>query len=386
MPRRPTKRAGTDPLIRALVRPAVDALLRALGRLSGEQVAQLLLVVALLGAAAWIWQGGRRPPPAPPAAEGGYLACSWNVENFYDDRDDPDVHDTDEDWFGRNPDLVRQKVGRLAEALRMQGAGRGPDILALVEVESLRAAEMLRVALNGRLPADLHYPYVYFRENRTGRHFAPAVISRLPGQVDEALRFGATLRILPVRLEAGGARLTLLVSHWTSRLTDKTGDRRAVYGDALYRAARGLGGEADVLLCGDFNDEPDDPSVRDHLHAIADASVVRNADGPLRLLDLTAALDRDRSGTISYRGRRQVFDHVVASPGLLDPAGWLVLPGSLRVEDGPSLITGRDGRPWRFGGPNERGARGFSDHFAVSVRLQVDGGIGAIAVGDGPAP
>ncbi len=364
--------------------PAAAALLRGLRRLSGEQLAQVLLIVALLGAAAWIWRSGHRPPPPPEAAEGGYLACVWNVENFYDDRDDPDIHDEDEDWFGRNPELVRQKVDRLCEALLMQGKGRGPDLVAMVEVENLRAAEMIRAALNRRLPEPLQYRYTFFRENRTGRHFAPAVVSRLPGAVDEGLQFQATLRILPVRLEVNGAPLTVLVSHWTSRLTDHDGTKRNRYGDALYRAARNLGGSADLLICGDFNDEPSDPSVRDHLHAIADASVVSHADGPLRLLDLTASLDPARSGTIAYRGHRQLFDHIVASPGLLDPKGWLVLPATLRVEDGPTLRDGRADRPWRFGGPNERKARGFSDHFALSVRLSV-GGDGSVASAPAPA-
>src|SRR5512135_27540 len=103
------------------------------------------LVVALAVAGLWLLWDDAPPPPAPrpPAPAEGYLFCSWNVENLFDDRDDPRNHDEDEDWFGRNPDVVQEKVRLLAQALLVQNDGRGPDILAAVEVESLRAAELL---------------------------------------------------------------------------------------------------------------------------------------------------------------------------------------------------------------------------------------------------
>ena len=44
----------------------------------------------------------------------------------------------------------------------------------------------------------------------------------------------------------------------------------------------------------------------------------------------------------------------------------LVTSGSAEVDVQPY-------RPWRFGGPNASTPRGFSDHFAVTVRLEVEG-------------
>lgn len=370
MPRRRPSRPGPDdprsgvtPLLRGLL----DLAARPPRRWDDPRVLTLA-ALALLALAAWFARRSPSSGPAPAPSAEGYLFCSWNAENLYDDVDDPAVRDADEDWFGTNPALVREKVDHLAEALLMQAGGRGPDVLALVEVENRHAAELLQAALNDRLAPDLRYSYLIFRENRTGRHFAPAVLSRLPGRIDPDFEFRPTLRILAARIEADGVPLTVLASHWTSRLTDQGGDRRAIYGDALYRAARTLGPAADLLICGDFNDEPDDPSVRDHLHAIGDAAAVRDRLGPLRLLDLMAG---PRPGTIEFHGRFQTFDHIVAAPGLLDPPGWLVLPETLLVADAYPLSTARNGRPFRFGGPRTPGPRGYSDHFAVTVRLRV---------------
>ncbi|HEX8204311.1 MAG TPA: endonuclease/exonuclease/phosphatase family protein, partial [Isosphaeraceae bacterium] len=171
-----------------------------------------------------------------------------------------------------------------------------------------------------------------------------------------------------------GAPLVLLVSHWTSRLTDETDAKRSAYAQAIYAAFLEhyrADPAADVLIAGDFNDEPDDPSLRDGLHVTADADRVR-AGGPRPpLLDLMAGKDPDQLGTYYYNGRWQILDHIVVAPGLLDPAGWQALPETARTENPDALRTGRSRRPLRFGGPKNQNPRGPSDHFAVTIRLRV---------------
>lgn len=341
--------------------------------------AVVALALILLGL--WLLRPtGPGPPPVPvPASTAdGYLFCTWNVENLFDDRDDPADRDADETWFGAHPEAVTEKVGLLARALLLQNEGRGPDVLTVVEVENRRAVELLRDALNSVLPPDVpRYTGLVHRDNRSGRRIEPAVLTRLPVRDDRTRSF-APLRILEAHLEGpGGAPLVVLASHWTSRIREGSEARRAAYADTLYQRARELTDSdpaADVLIAGDFNDEPGDPSVGEHLHALADPDRVRDASragAPLRLLDLTARLDPARDGTYYYKGRWEVLDHLVASPGLLDPSGWQVMPETVRVENSGSLRFGRDGRPWRFGNPGNTNPRGPSDHFAVTVRLAV---------------
>ncbi len=319
------------------------------------------------------------PTPAPmPVSADGYLFCTWNAENLFDDVDDPTNHDEDEDWFAANPDLVREKVNHLARALRLQNEGRGPDILVVIEVESRRAVELLREALNEGMSAADRYSTLIHRDNRTGRRIEPAVLSRLPGR-DDLTRTIHSDRTLEAHLIGpGGLPLVILASHWTSRVRGETEYRRASYADHLYQAAVDLTSadpQVDLLIAGDFNDEPSDPSVVDHLHAVANASQVVNASrsgDPLVLFDLTTMLDPALGfGTYFHGGRWQVLDHIVVTAGLLDPAGWQILPDTLRVEHPKALRAGRDGRPFRFGGPRLTTPRGYSDHFALSVRLKV---------------
>jgi hypothetical protein len=68
-----------------------------------------------------------------------------------------------------------------------------------------------------------------------------------------------------------------------------------------------------------------------------------------------------------------MFDQICVSPGLLDAAGWSVVPDSAAVV--PEYADNR-GRPNRFGGPSDKRElwlRGASDHFPVTVRLRVEG-------------
>jgi endonuclease/exonuclease/phosphatase family metal-dependent hydrolase len=341
--------------------------------------------------------GERVEPPVAPARD--YLFCFWNAENLFDDRDDPTLRDDREDWFGLHPEMFRRKVEHLANALLRLNAGRGPDIVALVEVENRRAVEGLRDALNARLPPEWRYTGLVHRELRTGRRIEPAVLTRLavrPARGRDAsdaiadwlglagardrrrdpFDFGER-RILMARLEADGYPLTLLVSHWTSRVTADSQPKRVAYAQALYAAVMALWREdpaADVLLAGDFNDEPGDRSVAVALNTTPGVAPRRpggRAAGP-ELTNLMARLDARRSPTYVYRGRGQIFDQIIVSPGLLDDRGWRVLPQSLRVESsGP---VQRNGRPVPFGGPNQLGERGYSDHFAVTVRLRVGPG------------
>jgi endonuclease/exonuclease/phosphatase family metal-dependent hydrolase len=311
-----------------------------------------------------------------PTKPGTYLLCLWNVENLFDDRNDrrrgPGDREFDP-WMANNPDALKQKLGKLTEALLKLNGGRGPDILAAVEVEGVRAADLLRQALNEQLTDEkLHYRHVLMKELTAGRHIAPAIITRLPVAADRTRLIGKRMRTLEGHVQAGGHNLVLIVSHWTSRLDDGSEKRRAEYADKIHGAFRAMyenNPKVDVLICGDFNDTPDDDSLTKHLHATGDVRAVLNpGNGPL-LLNLMAGKDPKRFGTHYYRGWH-IFDQIVVSPGMLDAQGWSCDPESVRTVN--TLVRPGDKlrRPWRFGAEGEKLPRGYSDHFPVTVELK----------------
>lgn len=338
----------------------------------------LLLLVVLLAYLSRSIRWSEPLPKAPPvAAPGEYLFCVWNVENLFDDINDnlgPDDEEYD-DRFADNPEDLRLKLSRLTEALLRLNNGKGPDIFCAVEVESKRAAELLTDALNRSLPAGATpYHTVVMERVTAGRQIAPAVISRLPLNTRYPPRLpNRRQRILVTGLMAGGHELTVYATHWTSRRSDSTGERRASYADLIYGDANRIftrNPKADIIVCGDFNDSPQDSSVRVNLRT-ADRETTRLAK-ELRFFNLLEGKDPQYFGT-HFFNKPVIYDQICISPGLLDEEAWTCLTDTLEViDDGLRDPESRSRRPWSFGKADRPVAkRGYSDHFPVVVRLRV---------------
>jgi endonuclease/exonuclease/phosphatase family metal-dependent hydrolase len=361
----------------------------------------VVLVVLLIAAGIAAYRGCATPPGpgSNTAGPGEYLFCLWNVENLFDDKDGEYSHEPDkgyDTWYFKNPEILREKLDHLSTALVAMNGGRGPDILAAVEVESPRAAELLKDAMNERLKdkPDLQYTTVLMKEVRVGRHIAPAVITRLPVAADRTQQWEKIRRILETHIVVDGHDLVLVPSHWTSRVSDEDGKSRAKYADLIYgryRAMQKSNPDVDFLVCGDFNDTPEDPSVKKHLHASGERDAIR-ASGGEQLFAVLAGHAPEEFGTHAYGRKWFIFDQIVVSLGMLDQKGWSCDPTSVTVvREG---LADKKGRPIPFGNPprqkdeqnatepegrtagdtEETGPKGYSDHFPVTVRLTVHGG------------
>jgi Endonuclease/Exonuclease/phosphatase family len=169
-----------------------------------------------------------------------------------------------------------------------------------------------------------------------------------------------------------GHDLVVLASHWTSR-RDGGESGRTKYADQLYRRYKALHDSdpaVDLIICGDFNDDPDDSAVERNLHAVDDRDRLTGGREPLlySLFGPRWSTAKGKFGTATYSNRWHLYDQIVVSPGLLDDRGWSVVEGSVAIAgDGMKL---RNGRPWRF--EDKQGDRyGYADHFPVTVRLKV---------------
>lgn len=328
-----------------------------------------------------------------PAASGDYLFCFWNVENFFDNRANGWHNKPDKEydrWFAEDKAAFEQKVKNLTEVLAALNDGRGPDILALAEVESdSTAADALVESLNRAIKPDVSpYKYLLKKDLHGGRNIMTVIITRLPVVADRTQLLDKRHRILEGHIDVGGRDLTVLASHWTSRLTDEKGEGRAKYADRIYGRVRAItkaNPDAAVLVCGDFNDNPDDVSVTEHLHATGELARVQGGGDPPMLYDVFAELWAKNKGghdvgTHFYRGKGSIFDHIVVSPGMVNgKGGWQCRTETatiVRHADRFVVTRGRNkGHPASFGSPEQEvplSERGASDHLPVTVRLRVN--------------
>jgi endonuclease/exonuclease/phosphatase family metal-dependent hydrolase len=352
----------------------------------------VLIALAVVVGGVYLWATHRPADPLAGQPTGGdpgsgqYLFCFWNVENLFDDKVDPGRRSADKGYdeaFGEDSKLRQEKYDRIASALLRMNDGRGPDIFAFAEVESVRAADLLRGVLNAKLSAakadpKLQYTQVSMKNigNDAGRHISTGVITRLPVAHQLTRVHGRNLRILETHLVVNGADLTVMSSHWTSQLAQRDGGvgdaGREKYAVAIYDAyvaATKRNPAVDFLVCGDFNCTPESDVVRNVLGGLSDRTKLTN---PPAFLNLFAGKDPNKFGTLWYSGKPLIYDQICVSPGLLDANGWACDPDSVRsVSEGLTQPGGTRRQPWRFGDPQNSpvGGRGYSDHFPVTVRL-----------------
>ena len=343
----------------------------------------VLLIGGGIAFAVWSARGPKpEPTPTGDASPGGTVVFMfWNVENLFDDHDDKrnTIDNPYDDWFATDAETRTLKYDHLAEIIVKQNGGKGPDLLACVEVETVRAAELLKDAINAKLPAGAtKYEHIAMKELSTnaGRYIAPCVISRL--SLDEArtrLLGNRNLPVLETHVVANGSDLTLVVSHWTSQLSDdgKKGGGRDKYATTIYAEYEKMmqqNSDADFLVCGDFNTPPDSEAVMHALHLTGNRAEVIETRTEPKLFGLLSGKPADKFGTLYHNGPL-IYDQIGVSPGMLDAKGWACDPDSVSVvTDG--LIRGRNRQPWRFGGRNDNPqGRGYSDHFPVVVNLKL---------------
>ena len=128
---------------------------------------------------------------------------------------------------------------------------------------------------------------------------------------------------------------------------------------------------ANVLLMGDFNDEPPNRSLTEGLKASAS---LQKKD-PFQLFNATAALDELGRGTYNFRGNWNMLDQIILSSGLVEDAR--------RVDDyhyeetsatifSPEWLLQAEGKYQGHPDRTYAGNRylgGYSDHLPVYVVL-----------------
>ncbi len=315
----------------------------------------------------------------------------WNLENLFDCEDDSDNSGDDSHTpaQGWTVDRYGLKITHLAEAIDALDV----QLLGVCEVENRRVLKDLvgHPALKGRGYRIAHLDTPDSRGIDLGLLVASPL--RIVGKpilhpIDLGKDERPTRGILEARVQVGSKTLTVLVNHWPSRFGGRAASapRRARAAkvlrsivDTQMRIGARLQQEAEILILGDFNDDPFDTSIRDVLRAVRELRAVTHPFNRLtsnedqtapRLYNPTWSLLADGdSGTYYYWNEWtwNVFDQVIVSPGLVDGRGLEYVPNSLRVH-APAFLRDTEEnahRPAPFRKFKGEWEEGYSDHFAV---------------------
>ncbi len=313
--------------------------------ISARRGGPALLGAVLLGAAAlgwWAGAAGRRcsPPdaggpvrePVVRPAGGAYTVCTYNLQHYgLQDRDG------DGQWNDPKPVREREAVADLLARLK-------PDILAVQEIGNPEIFGEFtgRLARNG-----LEYPHRALLQRGAGEDNL-AVLSRFPivartDRLDDRYRIGAedltVLRgFLDVTLQVTPSyRVRLLVAHLKSKRFHRLGQTEMRRNEARLlanhvRQALRENPRANLLVCGDLNDDPGSAPLRE---LTGERGEILD---DLRPVDAVGDAWTHRSWSLDAHAR---LDYFLASPGL--KADW-VRDGTRAVRD-PAADRASDHRP-----------------------------------------
>ena len=300
----------------------------------------------------------------------------WNVENLFDLLDDPHTNDNEFAINGRKnvtQEIYDLKLKNMAEVIDALDT----DILGLCEIENRFVLKELDSAV-ARDYKIIHYDspdnrgidvaLLYDPKKLTVTHSEPVPVTLPTGR--------PTRDILYVKGIFAQTDLHLFVNHWPSKYggAEKSIPLRAAAGKTLRIEVESIlsqDSNAEIVIMGDLNDEPIEPSVTMHLGATMELDQIGKNDQIL--WNVMKIWHRNSSGsTYKYGGNDMVYDHLILSTGLVDNIGLKLVKNSVGVFDGYGYRQhgGKyDGYPFRFLVRN-RLLGGYSDHMPIYLKIE----------------
>ncbi len=308
----------------------------------------------------------------------------YNLENLFDTINDVELLISEEftpdgpkQWTSER---YKEKLGNMAEVISRVAADVTPDgiaILGVSEIENRGVLEDLvkEGAIAGRNYKIVHYDSPDKRGVDVGLLYNPkyfevtASKSYLLSMEDTSFRSRDQLVVSGL---LDGEKIHIIVNHWPSRSggEKKSRPKRNAAGDLsrhIVDSLLSLDKNAKILVMGDLNDDPVNPSVKEHLRAKGKESRLEEGD----LFNPMYKMYQDGIGSLAYRDSWNIFDQVIISQGLLgkDKSDYKFHKAKVFNKNFLLQKEGRyAGYPLRtFGGGVYLG--GYSDHFPVYIYL-----------------
>jgi endonuclease/exonuclease/phosphatase family metal-dependent hydrolase len=318
------------------------------------------------------------------------FVAHWNVENLFDTLDDPKTEDeeflpsSEKEW---NIERLDKKMYNLSRLIRSMNSDNGPDLLGVCEVEH----QFLLDTMITKHLSDKSYKTAYL-ESLDGRGIDNGIIFN-------SKKF-SLLDIKGHRVDIGGGYDTryilegiflfekkdtiyFFVNHWPSRRggEDESEPKRISAAKTLRSVVDAIlskNSKSNIIIVGDFNDEPTNMSITESLKAqpfFCDSLDHENLreDFGTDLFNLSYKAWFDGSGSYKYKDDFNMLDQIIISKELLLGEKIKYTCNSFEVYK-PYLMVTRTGKFQGAPFPTYGGTRylgGYSDHFPVTAKFIV---------------
>lgn len=335
--------------------------------------------------------------PLPSVAQSTFRVMSYNVENFFDTRDNPAKND-DEFLPSGNRHWTQgryyHKLQQIAKVISAAGEWNTPALIGLCEIENdsvlyhlihrtpLHKQDYRYIITQSPDPRGINVALLYQRNQfRYIQH--ESIPIRFSGNKHKLTRdilhvYGKIIT---------GDTLDIFVCHFPSRYGGEKESEKDRFDaartlrescDSLYQTRE----TAQILIMGDFNDTPQDRSVSE-IFAAQSFHKDTQAKAPVSHTDYYNLFANPRTtqfpGSHKYQGEWSQLDQIIVNRRLVTQESSMhIIPESIRIFAPDFLLTKdktwRGVRPFRtYYGFKYEG--GFSDHLPLIIDFQIGSSI-----------
>lgn len=309
----------------------------------------------------------------------------YNVENLFDTKDDP-INDDKEflptgeyKWDDEKLDKKLQNIHQVVLSLGY------PEIIGVCEIENREVLEMLitKTALKEKGYNIVHFDSPDQRGIDVGLLFNPKRIKLLSSKKVNVKLDGTgkddrpTRDILYAKLQLiTRDTLHVFVNHWPSRSggEKETEPKRAAAAKALKATTDSIlkvSPNSKIIAMGDFNDYPNNSSLKDILSAELDTT-----KGDKTLYNLMGWQMGPDKGSQKYRENWGFLDQFVVSNSLIFNTNGTYTKFNQAKVNRLGFLLEKDARnggdmPLRTYGEKKKYIAGYSDHLPVTLTLHI---------------
>ena len=308
----------------------------------------------------------------------------YNVENLFDTIDDPHKNDNrylPDSKVAWNTERYYHKMENISKVIAAMDSVELPSVIGLAEVENKAVLQDLVSQPN---IAGAHYQILH-QESEDERGIDVALLYRpdkyIPVEtnyIQLVFPFNPTNGTRDILYSKGLANnkdtVHIFINHWTSRYggQEKTIPYRKYTAQMLKHYADSIlnrNPEANILIAGDLNDNPDDESVAVDLGATEPVQPYLNK----RLYNLSIKQYKMGDGSLYYRGW-DMFDQIIVSTPVL--TGTNSVKATSRdqtiVKKSWMLFYPERGEPRPNRTATSKYFGGYSDHLPVLLKMTTE--------------
>jgi len=314
------------------------------------------------------------------------IIAFYNLENFYDTIDNPNIND--EDFLPNGPKNYNSKVywtkvEHLATVVSQIGTDFNADGIAMIGVAEIENDTVLNDLIHHPLLKNRNYKIVHYDSKDirgidvallyNPKYFTVINSKKLFVHLPEGAKSAYFTRdVLWVKGILNGDTIHVFVNHWPSRVG---GEQRSAPGRAaaaqvdknFIDSIEAHQPNAKIIVMGDLNDDPVSPSITKVLGAKANIDAVK----PGELYNPWINMYKKGIGTLAYQDAWGLFDQIMLTYSWLDKnqTGYFFYQQHIFNKEFMVENIGKyKGYPMRtWDGNVYRG--GYSDHFPTYIIL-----------------